>query len=144
VLLGDEESDLAILQIEGARRPMPALPLRDSDTVEVGELVLAIGNPFGVGQTVSAASSRGWRAPGPTGNARGYFIQTDAPINPGQLGRRAGGCERRADRDQHRDPDALGRLQRDRLCHSRRQRWWRRFVRQARAGETRFRGPGRA
>jgi len=53
VLLGDEASDLAILQIEGAS-DLPFLPLRDSETVEVGELVLAIGNPFGVGQTVTS------------------------------------------------------------------------------------------
>ena len=53
VLLADEESDLAILRLQGAQE-MPFLPLRASDTVEVGELVLAIGNPFGVGQTVSS------------------------------------------------------------------------------------------
>lgn len=86
VLIGDEESDLAILQIEGARG-MPSLTLRDSDTVEVGELVLAIGNPFGVGQTVSSGIVSGLARSGTvTGNARGYFIQTDAPINPGNSG----------------------------------------------------------
>jgi Do/DeqQ family serine protease len=86
VLLGDEESDLAILQLEGAT-DMPHLPLRDSDTVEVGELVLAIGNPFGVGQTVSSGIVSGLARSGTaTGNARGYFIQTDAPINPGNSG----------------------------------------------------------
>ncbi|MBP0482317.1 trypsin-like peptidase domain-containing protein [Sagittula salina] len=86
VLLGDEESDLAILQLEGAEA-MPHLELRDSDTVEVGELVLAIGNPFGVGQTVSSGIVSGLARSGTaTGNARGYFIQTDAPINPGNSG----------------------------------------------------------
>ncbi|MEQ5871796.1 trypsin-like peptidase domain-containing protein [Sagittula sp. NFXS13] len=86
VLLGDEESDLAILQLEGAD-DMPHLTLRDSDTVEVGELVLAIGNPFGVGQTVSSGIVSGLARSGTaTGNARGYFIQTDAPINPGNSG----------------------------------------------------------
>ncbi len=86
VLLGDEESDLAILQLEEAG-DMPSLPLRDSDTVEVGELVLAIGNPFGVGQTVSSGIVSGLARSGTaTGNARGYFIQTDAPINPGNSG----------------------------------------------------------
>lgn len=53
VLLGDQESDLAILQLDGAE-DLPFLSLRNSDHVEVGELVLAIGNPFGVGQTVSS------------------------------------------------------------------------------------------
>lgn len=86
VLLADEESDLAILQMEGAH-DMPALELRDSDSVEVGELVLAIGNPFGVGQTVSSGIVSGLARSGTaTGNARGYFIQTDAPINPGNSG----------------------------------------------------------
>ncbi|MBR9843696.1 MAG: serine protease, partial [Rhodobacteraceae bacterium] len=54
VLLSDQESDLAILQIEDPDGKLPYLYLRDSDTVEVGELVLAIGNPFGVGQTVTS------------------------------------------------------------------------------------------
>ncbi|MDO6584074.1 trypsin-like peptidase domain-containing protein [Salipiger sp. 1_MG-2023] len=86
LLLADEDSDLAILQLDGAQ-DMPYLPLRDSDTVEVGELVLAIGNPFGVGQTVSSGIVSGLARSGvATGNARGYFIQTDAPINPGNSG----------------------------------------------------------
>lgn len=86
VLLSDEESDLAILKLEGTA-DMPALELRDSDTVEVGELVLAIGNPFGVGQTVTSGIVSGLaRSGAATGNARGYFIQTDAPINPGNSG----------------------------------------------------------
>ncbi|ETX27429.1 trypsin-like peptidase domain-containing protein [Roseivivax isoporae] len=86
VLLGDEEADLAILKIEGAP-DLPHLELRDSDDVAVGELVLAIGNPFGVGQTVSSGIVSGLARSGTaTGNARGYFIQTDAPINPGNSG----------------------------------------------------------
>ncbi len=86
VLLADEESDLAVLQLDNAT-DMPALALRDSDTVEVGELVLAIGNPFGVGQTVSSGIVSGLARSGTAmGNARGYFIQTDAPINPGNSG----------------------------------------------------------
>ena len=85
VLIGDEESDLAILKIDAEN--MPFLQLRDSDTVEVGELVLAIGNPFGVGQTVSSGIVSGLARSGTaTGNGRGYFIQTDAPINPGNSG----------------------------------------------------------
>ncbi|WP_425099980.1 trypsin-like peptidase domain-containing protein [Tropicibacter sp. S64] len=86
VLLADEETDLAILRLEGAK-DMPFLGLRDSETVEVGELVLAIGNPFGVGQTVSSGIVSGLARTGTaTGNGRGYFIQTDAPINPGNSG----------------------------------------------------------
>ena len=86
VLLGDKEADIAILKLEGVE-DLPSLQLRDSDHVEVGELVLAIGNPFGVGQTVSSGIVSGLARSGTaTGNARGYFIQTDAPINPGNSG----------------------------------------------------------
>ncbi len=86
VVLGDKESDIAILRLEDAER-LPYLPLRDSDQVEVGELALAIGNPFGVGQTVSSGIISGLARTGTaTGNARGYFIQTDAAINPGNSG----------------------------------------------------------
>lgn len=87
VLLSDAESDLAILQIDNAPDDMAHLQLRDSDDVEVGELVLAIGNPFGVGQTVSSGIVSGLARSGAAmGNGRGYFIQTDAPINPGNSG----------------------------------------------------------
>jgi len=86
VLLGDQASDLAILRLTNADN-LPFLPLRESDTVEVGELTLAIGNPFGVGQTVSSGIISGLARSGAgTGNERGYFIQTDAPINPGNSG----------------------------------------------------------
>jgi len=86
VLLSDEETDLAILRLDGASG-LQALELRDSDSVQVGELVLAIGNPFGVGQTVTSGIVSGLARSGTaTGNARGYFIQTDAPINPGNSG----------------------------------------------------------
>lgn len=86
VILGDEESDIAILQLDEAEG-LPNLALRDSDQVEVGELALAIGNPFGVGQTVSSGIISGLARTGTaTGNARGYFIQTDAAINPGNSG----------------------------------------------------------
>lgn len=86
VVLADEESDLAVLQLEDAEG-LDALDLRDSDSVEVGELVLAVGNPFGVGQTVSSGIVSGLARSGARiGNARGYFIQTDAAINPGNSG----------------------------------------------------------
>ncbi|MCZ4368071.1 trypsin-like peptidase domain-containing protein [Sulfitobacter dubius] len=86
VLLGDAESDLAILKLESAA-DLPFLELRDSDAVEVGELALAIGNPFGVGQTVSSGIVSGLARSGAADNGgQGYFIQTDAPINPGNSG----------------------------------------------------------
>lgn len=86
VVLADEDSDLAILKLKDAPE-MPYLPLRDSGAVEVGELVLAIGNPFGIGQTVSSGIVSGLARSGvATGAARGYFLQTDAAINPGNSG----------------------------------------------------------
>ena len=86
VLLGDEASDLAILQLVDAEG-MPYLDLRAEDAVEVGDLVLAIGNPFGVGQTVSSGIVSGLARSGAArGDGTGYFIQTDAPINPGNSG----------------------------------------------------------
>ena len=85
-LLSDEQSDLAVLRIDTPAH-LPFLNLRDSETVEVGELVLAIGNPFGVGQTVSSGIVSGLARSGAAqGSGRGYFIQTDAPINPGNSG----------------------------------------------------------
>jgi Do/DeqQ family serine protease len=86
VLLADERSDLAVLRLKGASG-LPALILRDSDEIEVGDLVLAIGNPFGVGQTVTSGIVSGLaRTGGEGGRGSGYFIQTDAPINPGNSG----------------------------------------------------------
>ncbi len=86
VILADKEADLAIVELEGASN-LPALELRNSDTLEVGELVLAIGNPFGVGQTVTSGIVSGLARTGaPGGHQQGYFIQTDAAINPGNSG----------------------------------------------------------
>jgi len=86
VMLADEASDLVVLRLDGAR-DLPALRFRDSDTLEVGDLVLAIGNPFGVGQTVSSGIVSGLaRSSAAVFDGRGYFIQTDAAINPGNSG----------------------------------------------------------
>lgn len=86
VVLADKASDLAILQLEEAEG-LPHLNLRNSDQVEVGELTLAIGNPFGVGQTVSSGIVSGLARSGTaSGEGIGYYIQTDAPINPGNSG----------------------------------------------------------
>ncbi|RRH70224.1 trypsin-like peptidase domain-containing protein [Falsigemmobacter faecalis] len=86
VVLADQDNDLAVLRLEGAEG-LPAITLRDSDEVEVGDLVLAIGNPFGLDQTVSmgiiSALSRSAIS---VGDGRGYFLQTDAAINPGNSG----------------------------------------------------------
>ena len=86
VTFKDQRLDLAILHIEGATGDFPAMPIGDSDATEVGDLVLAIGNPFGVGQTVTSgivsALARNRIGEGDFS----YFIQTDASINPGNSG----------------------------------------------------------
>lgn len=86
VILQDEKADIAILRIEGGDGNFPFLTLGDSDDVEVGDLVLAIGNPFGVGQSVSQGiiSALGRSISATTGAPA--FIQTDAAVNPGNSG----------------------------------------------------------
>jgi serine protease Do/serine protease DegQ len=80
----DAEADIAVIQIPAER--LTALPLADSDALRVGDFVVAIGNPFGLGQTVTSGivSALGRRGLG----IEGYedFIQTDASINPGNSG----------------------------------------------------------
>jgi serine protease Do len=85
VLGTDERTDLAVLKID-AGQPLPVLPIGDSDAIEVGDLVLAIGNPFGVGQTVTQGivSALARSAIGQSNYQS--FIQTDAAINPGNSG----------------------------------------------------------
>lgn len=87
LLLDDPKSDLAVLQIENAGgRTFPALAFAQSDTLEVGDLVLAVGNPFGVGQTVTSGIVSALARTGVETNNFDYFIQTDAAINPGNSG----------------------------------------------------------
>ncbi len=85
VLLKDESTDLAILEID-AGEPLPSLQLADSDKVEVGDLVLAIGNPFGVGQTVTSGIVSAQARTRVGISDFDFFIQTDAAINPGNSG----------------------------------------------------------
>jgi len=86
VLRADERTDLAVLRIDTGGETLSALELRDSDDLEVGDLVLAIGNPFGVGQTVtSGIVSAVARTTVGIADFR-FFIQTDAAINPGNSG----------------------------------------------------------
>lgn len=86
VVLTDERTDLAVLRIETEGMSLPHLELMDSDDIEVGDIILAIGNPFGVGQTVtSGIVSALARTQVGVADYR-YFIQTDAAINPGNSG----------------------------------------------------------
>jgi Do/DeqQ family serine protease len=86
VLLADERTDLAVMRIDTNGERLPFLEMADSDNLEVGDLVLAIGNPFGVGQTVTSGivSALARTQVGITDYQ--FFIQTDAAINPGNSG----------------------------------------------------------
>jgi serine protease Do len=82
----DPATDIAVLQLQGAKGSLRAIALGDSDRIEIGDFVVAIGNPFGLGQTVTSGIVS---ALGRTGlGKQGYedFIQTDASINPGNSG----------------------------------------------------------
>ncbi|MCO5071229.1 MAG: DegQ family serine endoprotease [Rhizobiaceae bacterium] len=85
VLLKDESLDLAVLKID-ASEPFPVVPIGDSDALDVGDLVLAIGNPFGVGQTTTSGIVSALARSHVGVSDFGFFIQTDAAINPGNSG----------------------------------------------------------
>jgi len=82
----DEASDLALLHMETGGQSMPYASLRPSETLEVGDIVLAIGNPFGVGQTVTSGIVSALARSSLNVNDFNFFIQTDAAINPGNSG----------------------------------------------------------
>ena len=82
----DERTDLAILKIKPGIKQLPFLQFRDSDDLEVGDIVLAIGNPFGLGQTVTSGIISALARTQVGINDLNFFIQTDAAINPGNSG----------------------------------------------------------
>ena len=86
VIMRDEKLDLAILKIDGKGSKFPHLEFDNSDTIEVGDLVLAIGDPFGIGQTVTSGIVSALARTGIDSSSAQYFIQTDASINPGNSG----------------------------------------------------------
>jgi Do/DeqQ family serine protease len=86
ILLRDPRSDLAILRIKGGEKDFPVLEMGDSDAIEVGDLTLAIGDPFGVGQTVTQGIVSALARTQIGISDYGFFIQTDAAINPGNSG----------------------------------------------------------
>jgi serine protease Do len=86
VLGTDERTDLAVLKIDAGALPLPTLPLADSDALEVGDVVLAIGDPFGVGQTVTMGIVSALARTAVGISDYRFFIQTDAAVNPGNSG----------------------------------------------------------
>ena len=86
IILADERSDIAVLQLEGVNERLPVLNIDDREEQQVGDLVLAIGNPFGVGQTVTNGIISALNRTETGISDSGSFIQTDAAINPGNSG----------------------------------------------------------
>ena len=86
ILLDDARSDLAVLKIDAKAERLPVLPIETRDDVQVGDLVLAIGDPFGVGQTVTNGIISGLARTEVGASDSGFYIQTDAAINPGNSG----------------------------------------------------------
>jgi serine protease Do len=86
VSVRDEPSDIAVLRVDAGGVKLPFAPLRASETAQVGDLVLAIGNPFGVGQTVTSGIISALARSSLNINDFNFFIQTDAAINPGNSG----------------------------------------------------------
>ena len=86
VLLADELSDIAVLKLEDDNEALPVLAIDEREDLQVGDLVLAIGNPFGVGQTVTNGIISALNRTETGISDSGSFIQTDAAINPGNSG----------------------------------------------------------
>ena len=86
VVLKDARTDLAVLRVKDARERFPILDFGNSDELQVGDLVLAIGNPFGVGQTVTHGIVSALARTQVGVSDYQFFIQTDAAINPGNSG----------------------------------------------------------
>jgi Do/DeqQ family serine protease len=86
VVLEDKKTDIAILRIQGKKSGFPIVRFADSDAAEVGDVVLAIGNPFGVGQTVTSGIISALARSSLVRSKMQVFIQTDAAINPGNSG----------------------------------------------------------
>jgi Do/DeqQ family serine protease len=84
VVGNDPDTDIAVLRVDGEK--LPAITFGSSDSLRIGDVVLAIGNPFGVGQTVTHGIVSALGRTGLGINTFENFIQTDAPINPGNSG----------------------------------------------------------
>jgi Do/DeqQ family serine protease len=86
VILKDEQTDLAVLRLDAGGVKFTSIEFSDSDSLEVGDLVLAIGDPFGVGQTVTSGIVSALARTQVGISDYQFFIQTDAAINPGNSG----------------------------------------------------------
>ena len=86
ILLDDARADIAVLKIDPKGEALPTIAIDDKGDLQVGDLVLAIGDPFGVGQTVTNGIISAMGRSAVSENDFSNYIQTDAPINPGNSG----------------------------------------------------------
>lgn len=86
VVLKDSRTDLAVLRLKSGKERFPAIQLGNSDDLQVGDLVLAVGDPFGVGQTVTQGIISALARTQIGKSDYQFYIQTDAAINPGNSG----------------------------------------------------------
>ena len=86
LVLNDERTDLAVLKIDTGGDKLPVLHYADTREAQVGDLVMAIGNPFGVGQTVTSGIISATARTDVGISDYSFFIQTDAAVNPGNSG----------------------------------------------------------
>ena len=86
LVLADERTDLAVLKIDPDGAILPTLPFADTRAAQVGDLVLAIGNPFGIGQTVTSGILSATARTDVGISDYAFFLQTDAAVNPGNSG----------------------------------------------------------
>ena len=119
VLLADPRTDLAVLKIDTKGEKLPTVAFGDSDQVQVGDLVLAIGDPFGVGQTVTMGIVSALARTQVSASRLSVLHPDRRGHQSGQFRRRAGDDRRQARRHQHRDLFAHRRQYRHRLRHSR-------------------------
>lgn len=86
IVLRDPRTDLAVLRLKDAPKDLASIEIGDSERLEVGDLVLAVGNPFGVGQTVTSGIVSALARTRVGVSDYQFFVQTDAAINPGNSG----------------------------------------------------------
>ena len=117
-MLKDQRSDLAVLRIKAASERFPVLEFGNSDALQVGDVVLAIGDPFGVGQTVTHGIVSALARTQVGISDYQFFIQTDAAINPGNSGGALVDMNGRLVGINSAIASSFGRIGGHRLCHS--------------------------
>ena len=118
----DQETDLAVIKVD-VDRALPAAKMGNSDSMQVGDWVLAVGSPFGLSETVTAGIVSAKGRDIVPGRQFQTFIQTDAAINPGNSGGPLVNMNGRSDRHQHRHSERNQRLRGRRISPCLRRPW---------------------